>query len=130
MIIKEFKAFVLRGNVIDLATGVIIGAAFGKIVNSLVNDILLPPLGLLINNVDFKDLKQVIGGTPEAPVTINYGNFIQILIEFLIIAFCIFLIVKGANRFIKKQEPEVVVIPAPSKEEELLTQIRDLLQRK
>ena len=129
--LKEFKTFILRGNVIDLATGVIIGAAFGKIVTSLVTDILLPPIGLIINNVNFKDLKQIIGGTPEEPVSINYGNFIQIVLEFTIIAFCLFLILKGVNTLIKKKEeaaPPVVVVP--SKEEELLVQIRDILKSK
>ena len=129
--LKEFKTFILRGNVIDLATGVIIGAAFGKIVTSLVTDILLPPIGLIINNVNIKDLKQIIGGTPEEPVSINYGNFIQIVLEFTIIAFCLFLILKGVNTLIKKKEeaaPPVVVVP--SKEEELLVQIRDILKSK
>ena len=129
--LKEFKTFILRGNVIDLATGVIIGAAFGKIVTSLVTDILLPPIGLIINNVNFKDLKQIIGGTPEEPVSINYGNFIQIVLEFTIIAYCLFLILKGVNTLIKKKEeaaPPVVVVP--SKEEELLVQIRDILKSK
>jgi large conductance mechanosensitive channel len=128
--LKEFKAFIMRGNVIDLATGVIIGAAFGKIVNSIVNDIIMPPLGLLINNVDFKDLKQVIGGTNEAPVTINYGNFIQIIIEFLIIAFCIFILVKAFNSFSKKEESLPPPPTLPTREEEILVQIRDLLRNK
>ena len=128
--LKEFKTFLLRGNVIDLATGVIIGAAFGKIVSSLVDDIVMPPIGLLINNVDFKALKQIIGGTTEAPVTINYGSFIQTTIEFSIIAFCVFFImVKGINRLVKKEKKENAPPPhVPTKEEELLIQIRDILK--
>lgn len=128
--LKEFKSFIMRGNVIDLATGVIIGAAFGKIVTSLVSDIIMPPIGLVINNVDFKDLKQLIGGTKEEPVFISYGNFIQIVIEFAIIAFCLFLILKGVNSLMKKEKEEVKVEPSPipTKEEELLIQIRDILK--
>ena len=127
--IKEFKTFVLRGNIVDLATGVIIGAAFGKIVTSLVEDIIMPPIGLAISNVKFEDLKQVIGGTAEAPVTINYGNFIQVVLQFSIIAFSLFLILKSVSRFVKK-EVIVVATPTPSKEEILLTQIRDILSNK
>jgi large conductance mechanosensitive channel len=128
--LKEFKTFIMRGNVIDLATGVIIGAAFGKIINSLVNDIIMPPIGLIINNIDFKNLKRVIGGTEKEPVSVNYGVFLQNVIEFIIIAFCIFLILKGVNSFIKKEEVKSVPSQIPTKEEELLIQIRDILKNK
>jgi large conductance mechanosensitive channel len=134
-IVKEFKEFAMRGSVIDLAVGVIIGAAFGKIVTSLVTDIIMPPIGMITGGIDFKDIKihlkdaDPIKKLPE--VSINVGNFINIVIEFLIVAFCIFLVVKGINSLKKKEEvaapaPE----PAPSKEEILLTQIRDLLANK
>ncbi len=127
--LKEFKTFISRGSVIDLAIGVIIGGAFGKIIASFINDIVMPPIGLLIKGVDFKDLKWVIGGTLEKPVSINIGNFIQITIEFLIIAFVIFLIVKGMNAM-KKKEAEVPASPAePTKTEVLLTEIRDALKK-
>ena len=130
---KEFKEFAMRGNVVDLAVGVIIGAAFGKIVTSLVNDIIMPPIGYLTGGIDFKNLKVVIKqGDPLkkiADVSINYGNFINTVIEFLIVAFCIFMVVKAINS-IKKPEPEVVAAePEPTKEEVLLTQIRDLLAK-
>src|ERR1700744_869159 len=111
-IVKEFKDFISKGNVIDLAVGVIIGAAFGQIVTSLVNDIIMPPLGLLISGIDFKDLKwelkPAVGKTPA--VDINYGLFINHAIDFVIVAFCIFLVVKGINSFKKKEE----VAPAPA----------------
>jgi large conductance mechanosensitive channel len=124
--IKEFKSFIMRGNVIDLAVGIIIGAAFGKIVASLINDVIMPPIGLLIGGINFKDFAVTIGGALDKPVTINYGNFIQITIEFLIIAFCIFLIAKGVNTLNKKEEAK----PAPpSAQEELLKEIRDLLKK-
>ena len=133
-IVKEFKEFAMRGNVVDLAVGVIIGAAFGKIVTSVVNDIIMPPIGYLTGGIDFKNLKILIKeGDPTkkiADVTINYGNFINTLIEFLIIAFCIFMIVKAINSM-KKPEPipEPTPDPGPTKEEVLLTQIRDLLAK-
>jgi large conductance mechanosensitive channel len=132
-IVKEFKEFAMRGNVVDLAVGVIIGAAFGKIVTSLVNDIIMPPIGYLTGGIDFKNLKIVIKeGDPTkkiADVAINYGNFINTLIEFLIIAFCIFMVVKAINS-LKKPEPVAVVVqPEPTKEEALLTEIRDLLAK-
>jgi large conductance mechanosensitive channel len=131
-IIKEFKEFASRGNVVDLAVGVIIGAAFGKIVTSLVTDIIMPPLGLLLNGVDFKDIKYVlkpaIGKTPET--AINIGLFINNVIDFLIVAFCIFLIVKGINSLKKKEEEAPAPAdPEPTKEEILLTEIRDLLAK-
>ena len=127
--IKEFKDFIMRGNIIDLATGVIIGTAFGKIVNSAVNDLIMPPIGLLINNVNFKELKQTIGGTKETPVVISYGSFIQNVIEFLIIAFCIFLLLKGVSAFIRKEEKKSPGPVVPTKEEVLLTEIRDILSK-
>lgn len=124
---KEFKEFAMRGNVVDLAVGVIIGAAFGKIVTSLVNDILMPPIGLLTGGVDFSNLaiklQEQSGETPA--VTVNYGAFINTVIDFLIVAFCIFLIVRGINRFKRKQEAQ----PAePPRQEVLLAEIRDLLK--
>src|ERR1700753_2533769 len=134
-IIKEFKEFAMRGNVVDLAVGVIIGAAFGKIVTSLVNDIIMPPIGYLTGGIDFKNLKIMIKqGDPAkkiADVSINYGNFINTLIEFLIIAFCIFMIVKAINSLKQPEEtPAPAAEPEPTKEEVLLTQIRDLLAKK
>lgn len=130
---KEFKEFAMRGNVVDLAVGVIIGAAFGKIVTSLVNDIIMPPIGYLTGGIDFKNLKIIIkGGDPTkkiADVSINYGNFINTTIEFLIIAFCIFLIVKAINSLKEEEEAAPAADPAPTKEEALLTEIRDLLAK-
>jgi large conductance mechanosensitive channel len=128
--LQEFKKFITRGNVIDLAVGVLIGAAFGKIVNSIVNDILMPPLGLILSNVKFTEIKQRIGGTDAEPVTINTGNFIQTVVEFLIISFIIFLIVKLINSLRKKEEESPTPAPAPpTGEEKLLMEIRDLLKR-
>src|SRR3978361_606812 len=125
---KEFKEFAMRGNVVDLAVGVIIGAAFGKIVTSLVNDVIMPPIGYLTGGIDFKNLKVLIKqGDPAkkiADVSINYGNFINTMIEFLIVAFCIFMVVKAINTL---KAPEVVAPaadPTPTKEEVLLTEIR------
>lgn len=124
---SEFKEFVQKGNVVDMAVGVIIGGAFGKIVASVVGDILMPPIGLATGGVDFKGLKAVIGGTPEAPVSINYGVFIQTLIDFTIIAFCVFLLVKAVNRM---RKPAPAPAPAgPPEDVVLLTEIRDLLRR-
>jgi len=131
-IISEFKAFAMRGNVVDMAIGIILGAAFGKIVSSLVNDIIMPPIGLLIGGVDFTDLsiilKQAVGETPA--VSINYGVFIQMVIDFVIVAFAIFMAVKAMNSMKKKQEAAPAAPPAPSKEEILLTEIRDLLKNR
>jgi len=133
-IVKEFKEFAMRGNVVDLAVGVIIGAAFGKIVASLVADIIMPPIGYIIGGIDFKNLKLFIKhGDPAkkiADVSINYGNFINTFIEFLIVAICIFAVVKFINS-LKAPEPEPVPAaePEPTKEEVLLTQIRDLLAK-
>ena len=130
-IVKEFKDFISRGNVVDLAVGVIIGAAFGKIVSSLVTDIIMPPVGMLLAGVNFEDLKYVlkeaVGKTPA--VSINYGMFINAVIDFLIVAFCIFMVVKGINSMKKPEEVVVVPDPEPTAEEVLLTQIRDLLAK-
>jgi len=125
-LLKEFVAFIKRGNVIDLAVAVVIAAAFGKIVSSFVADILMPPLGLLIGGVNFTALKLRIGGTPEAPVTINYGTFLQAAFDFLIVAFAIFMVVKAINAM-KRKKPETAP-PPPSNEEVLLTEIRDILK--
>lgn len=131
-ILKEFREFAVKGNVVDLAVGVIIGGAFGKIVTSLVNDVIMPPLGLLIGGVDFKDLAVVLKaaeGEAKA-VTLNYGAFIQNVFDFIIIAFAIFMMVKGINK-LKREEPAAPPAPAePSAEEKLLTEIRDLLKDK
>ena len=126
--IGEFKTFIQRGNVIDLAVGVIIGGAFGKIVSSFVADVLMPPIGLALGGVSFKDLKVAIGGTAEAPVTVNYGLFLQAALDFVIVAFCVFLLVKAVNA-LRRPEPESA--PAePTAEVKLLTEIRDLLAKR
>jgi large conductance mechanosensitive channel len=127
--VSEFKEFVQRGNVVDMAVGVIIGAAFGKIVSSLVDGVLMPPIGLATGGVNFSELKAVIGGTPENPVTVNYGAFIQTTIDFLIIAFCVFLLVKAVNAMRKPAPPPPAAPPPPTQEVVLLTEIRDLLRR-
>jgi large conductance mechanosensitive channel len=134
--LKEFKEFAMRGNVVDLAVGVIIGAAFGKIVTSLVNDVIMPPIGYITGGVDFSDKKLILKhGNPAIKVeevSIHYGNFINSIIQFLIVALCIFLVVKTINS-LKKNEAEVTAVstpPTPSKEEVLLTQIRDILAEK
>ena len=158
--LKEFKAFAIKGNVMDMAVGVIIGGAFGKIVTSLVNDILMPPIGALMGNTDFSNLKvdlsairnavskagdavaNVVSGGADAaveaaaevaPIYWNYGAFIQQCIDFLILAFCVFMMVKVMNKLMKKEEAKPAApapAPAPSKEEVLLTEIRDLLKEK
>ncbi|MBE6198180.1 MAG: large-conductance mechanosensitive channel protein MscL [Rikenellaceae bacterium] len=147
--LKEFKAFALKGNVMDMAVGVIIGGAFGKIVTSLVNDILMPPIGMLLGGVDFKDLKVDLSGikdaaasmvaegaAPSEPVYWNYGAFIQQCFDFIILALCVFMLVKLMNKLsnLKKKEEEKAATPpappAPTKEETLLTEIRDLLKEK
>lgn len=132
--IKEFKEFAMRGSVVDLAVGVVIGGAFGNIVTSLVNDVIMPPIGYLTGGVDFAEMKYVIEPANEADgvaeVAILYGNFINIIIQFLIIAFCIFLVIKGINSLKKKEEEAPAAPPEPSKEEVLLTEIRDALRSK
>jgi large conductance mechanosensitive channel len=128
---NEFKEFAMRGNVVDMAVGIIIGVAFGKIVTSFVNDVIMPPLGLLISGVDFSELTLVIKQAQgeAAEVAINYGIFIQSLFDFVIIAFSIFIVVKAMNTFKKKEEVTPTVSPpAPSNEEILLSEIRDLLR--
>ena len=127
--IQEFKDFAVRGNAVDMAVGVIIGGAFGKIVSSIVDDIIMPPIGWLIGGVNFSDLKVTLPGVEQMkPATINYGNFIQTLIDFVIIAFCVFLLVKAINVLTRKKKEEPAAPPAPSNEEKLLTEIRDLLK--
>ncbi len=134
--INEFKQFAVKGNAVDMAVGVIIGGAFGKIVSSIVNDIIMPPIGWLIGGVNFSDLKATLPAVDIAglekmePATINYGSFIQTIIDFVIIAFCVFMLVKGINKLARKkvEEPQPETPPAPTKEEVLLTEIRDLLK--
>lgn len=131
-ILKEFKTFAMKGSVIDMAVGIIIGAAFGKIVSSFVNNVLMPPLGILIGGVDFTDLaivlKEAVGETPA--VTLSYGVFIQTVVDFLIIAFAIFITVKAMNTLKKKEEAVPAAPPAPSNQEVLLSEIRDILKSK
>lgn len=138
--INEFKEFAVKGNAIDMAVGVIIGGAFGEIVNSIVNDIIMPPIGWLIGGVNFSDLKVELpkvvldSGIELAPATINYGSFVQTIINFIIIALCVFMMVKGMANLKKSKKAEEDVAPAapaePSNEEKLLTEIRDLLAKK
>jgi large conductance mechanosensitive channel len=131
-VLKEFKAFAMRGNVIDMAVGIVIGGAFGKIVSSFVADVIMPPIGLLMGRVNFADLvitlQQAHGDV--AAVTMNYGKFIQTLIDFIIVAFAIFLVVKGMNSMKKKEAAAPPAPVAPSKEELLLAEIRDILKQK
>ncbi len=148
--IKDFKAFAMKGNVVDMAVGVIIGGAFGKIVTSVVNDIIMPPIGLLVGGVDFKDLKLILQEGQEevlneagevitpavAEVTLNYGNFLQQTFDFLIIALSIFIMIKAITKLTEKKKEEAPApaapapAPEPSAEEKLLTEIRDLLKEK
>ena len=131
-VVKEFKEFISKGNVVDLAVGVIIGASFGKIITSLVDDIIMPPIGYLSGGVDFADKKVVLVSADTVnkveEVAIRYGSFINTLIQFLIVAICIFAIIKAINS-LKRKEVEAPAVPAaPSKEEALLTDIRDILR--
>lgn len=132
-IVKEFKEFVSRGNVVDLAVGVIIGAAFSKIITSLVDDVLMPPLGFLIGGVDFSEKKIVLVSadtiTKVEEVAIRYGNFINAVIQFLIVAFCVFVIIKAINSLKRKEVTEPAAAPLPGPEETLLAEIRDLLKQ-
>ena len=135
--IKEFKEFAMKGNVMDMAVGVIIGGAFGKIVSSLVDDVLLPLVGMLTGGIDVSGLaykvmlpNPVEGGEPLAGATLKYGAFIQNVIDFLIIAFCIFLMMKAINKLMAKKEEPAPEAPAGPTQEELLTEIRDLLKEK
>jgi large conductance mechanosensitive channel len=138
--INDFKAFLMKGEIVNLATAVIVGGAFGKIVTSFTNDVLMPPIGLLLGKVDFKNLKVVLqdgipavmeNGTEKVPaiteIAINYGAFIQTVFDFVIIGFCIFMVLKAYEKTKKKEE--VVVVPTGPTQEELLTQIRDLLKK-
>jgi large conductance mechanosensitive channel len=136
--LKEFKEFAMRGNVMDMAVGIVIGAAFGKIVTSLVNDIIMPPIGLLMGNVDFSNLFVSLGMTQPytsvaeaeaagAPI-IKYGIFINTILDFVIVAFAIFLVIRGINRFRRQQAAAPAAPPAPTTEEKLLMEIRDLLR--
>ncbi len=130
-LLEEFKGFALKGNVVDMAVGIIIGAAFGKIVSSAVADIVMPPIGLLLGGVNFTELKLVMKAATDVhpAVTWNYGNFIQVTFDFLIVAFAVFLLIKAINAAKKKEEAAPATPPAPSKEEILLTEIRDLLKK-
>lgn len=136
--LKEFKEFAVKGNVIDMAVGVVIGGAFGKIVNSLVADVIMPPIGLLLGKVDFTNLFVNLSGTPVASLaeakakglaTLNYGVFLNTTIEFLIIAFAIFVVVKQINRLKREAPAAPAAPPEPSNEEKLLAEIRDLLKK-
>jgi large conductance mechanosensitive channel len=137
-IVKEFKEFATKGNVVDLAVGIIIGGAFGKIVSSLVADVIMPPLGLLIGGVNFTDIKFTLkdavidtaGKVSSQAVTLNIGNFIQVVFDFIIVAFAIFLMIKAINRMKRKKEAAPATPSLPTKEEILLTEIRDLLKNK
>jgi large conductance mechanosensitive channel len=131
---KEFKEFAMRGNVVDMAVGIIIGAAFGKIITSFVTDVLMPPLGMIVGGTDFSSLKIMLsepvisaGKVVAEGASLNYGRFIQVTVDFVIIAFAIFMMIKMMNKFTKKSE--VPAAPEPSKEELLLTEIRDLLKK-
>lgn len=136
--LREFKEFAVRGNAIDMAVGVIVGGAFGKVVSSIVSDIVMPPIGWLIGGVDFSDLRVKLPAGPLGgePATINYGVFVQTVIEFLVIALCVFLMVKVVARIAaagkkKEAQPEAPAAPAaPTREEELLSEIRDLLRQR
>jgi large conductance mechanosensitive channel len=130
--LKEFKEFAVKGNMIDLAVAVVIGGAFGKMVTSFVNDVVMPPIGLLMGNVDFSELKIILKaaeGDVKA-VTLNYGAWINTIVDFLIVALVIFFVIKALNSLKKKQVVAPAPPPAPSKEETLLTEIRDLLAKK
>ena len=130
--LKEFKEFAVKGNVVDMAVGIIIGAAFGKIVSSAVGDVIMPPIGVLLGGVDFSNLaftvKEAAGDIPA--VIISYGKFIQTVIDFTIIAFTIFIVIKGINKLKRKEEEAPAAPPKPSAEEVLLTEIRDLLKER
>ena len=130
-LIDEFKSFAMKGNVVDMAVGIIIGAAFGKIVSSVVNDIIMPPVGLLVGGVNFTDLKLVMkAATATSPaVTWNYGNFLQVVFDFLIVAFAVFMMIKAMNAAKKKEEAAPAAPAAPPKQELLLAEIRDLLKK-
>jgi large conductance mechanosensitive channel len=127
---SEFKSFAMRGNVVDMAVGIVIGGAFGKIVSSFVNDVLMPPIGMMMGGVDFSELAVVLkeASGEAAAVTLNYGMFIQTVLDFLIIAFAIFMVIRAMNNMKKKEEEAPAEPPKPSAEVELLTEIRDSLK--
>ena len=135
---KELKEFLLRGNVVDMAVGIVVGGAFGKIVTSFVNDILMPPIAMLLGDSKFTDMKLVLQAAVmdgeeviKPAITFNYGNFIQVIVDFLIIGISIFFVIKGINKMKRKkeEEPAPEAPPAPTKEETLLTEIRDLSKK-
>ena len=128
---SEFRDFAMRGNVVDMAVGIVIGGAFGKIVSSFVNDVLMPPIGLLLGGVDFSNLSMTLkeASGDVAAVTLNYGAFIQTVVDFVIIAFAIFMVIKAMNNLKKKEEAAPPPPPKPSEEVTLLTEIRDLMKR-
>ncbi len=126
--LNEFKAFAMRGNVVDMAVGIIIGAAFGKIVSSFVSDVIMPPIGMMMGGVDFSELAIALGEGADA-ASINYGVFINTVLDFVIVAFAIFMVIKGLNSMKKKEEEKPAEPPKPSAEEVLLTEIRDLLAK-
>ncbi len=137
--LKEFRDFAMRGNVLDLAVGIIIGAAFTSVVNSLVNDIIMPPIGYIMNGIDFSNFFVVLKGEEYASlkaakdagaVTVNYGVFLNAIINFLIVAFAVFILVKQVNRFRKQEAAAPAAPPAPTTSEKLLTEIRDLLRQR
>ena len=137
--LKEFRDFAMRGNVLDLAVGIIIGAAFTSVVNSLVNDIIMPPIGYIMNGIDFSNFFVVLKGDEYASlkaakdagaVTVNYGVFLNAIINFLIVAFAVFMLVKQVNRFRKQEAAAPAAPPAPTTSEKLLTEIRDLLRQR
>jgi len=129
--VKEFKEFAMKGNVMDMAVGIIIGGAFGKIISSFVGDVLMPPIGLMLGGVDFSSLALTLkpGSEGVQPVLLKYGIFINTIIDFLIIAFAIFMVIKGMNSFKKKQEEAPAAPPEPPADVKLLTEIRDLLKK-
>jgi large conductance mechanosensitive channel len=131
-ILKEFKEFAIKGNAVDMAVGIIIGAAFGKIISSMVADVIMPPIGLLVGGVDFSKLAVTLKEAEDKvpAVTLNYGNFVQTTVDFTIIAFAIFMVVKLLNKLKKEEVAAPAQEPAPTKEELLLTEIRDLLKNK
>lgn len=130
--LDEFKAFAVKGNVVDMAVGIIIGAAFGKIVSSAVGDVIMPPLGVLVGGVDFSDLaitlKDAVGDKPA--VVLGYGRFLQATLDFAIVAFAVFMLIKGIERLKRKEAAAPSLPPVPTKEEQLLTEIRDLLAKR
>lgn len=129
-VLQEFREFAVRGNVVDMAVGIIIGAAFSGVISSLVDDVMMPPIGFLVGGVDFSQLaitlKAAVGDEPA--VVLTYGRFIQYVVDFLVVAFALFLFVKGINRLKRKEEAKPAAPPAPSREEVLLAEIRDLLK--